>query len=165
MQTSGGAAPKRFGLLRLIALYKLGKVLFMLAAAYGVLRMRDASFLARVYSWASTLPYGLEQDWVKKGLAWFSGLTPSRIDALGWVTLAYAALFAIEGFGLWLRKRWAEWLTTVITGSLIPLELYEVVVRPSWGKATVLILNVAIVWYLIIQLRTSRPVNSAPEVK
>jgi uncharacterized membrane protein (DUF2068 family) len=165
MQTPGGTAPKRFGLLRLIAVYKLGKVLLMLAAAYGVLRMRDASFLTRVYSWASTLPYGLEQDWVKKGLAWFSGLKPSRIDALGWVTLAYAALFAIEGVGLWLRKRWAEWLTTVITGSLIPLELYELIVRPSWGKATVLILNLAIVWYLIIQLRTSHPVDSAPEVK
>jgi len=165
MQTSSGAAPKRFGLLRLIAVYKLGKVLLMLAAAYGVLRMRDASFLARVYSWASTLPYGLEQDVVKKGLAWFSGLKPSRIDALGWVTLAYAAIFAVEGVGLWLRKRWAEWLTTLVTASLIPLEIYELVVRPSFGKATVLVLNVAIVWYLIIQLRTSRFGQPEGEVK
>jgi len=165
MQTASGAAPKRFELLRLIAVYKIGKVLLMLAAAYGVLRMRDASFLARVYSWASTLPYGLEQEWVKKGLAWFSGLKPSRIDALGWVTLAYAAVFAIEGVGLWLRKRWAEWLTTVITASLIPLELYELVVRPNWSKATVLVLNLAIVWYLIIQLRTSQLENASPQVK
>jgi uncharacterized membrane protein (DUF2068 family) len=165
MQTASGAAPKRFGFLRLIAVYKIGKVLLMLAAAYGVLRMRDASFLARVYSWASTLPYGLEQDWVKTGLAWFSGLKPSRIDALGWVTLAYAAIFAVEGVGLWLRKRWAEWLTTLVTGSLIPLELYELVVRPSWSKATVLILNLAIVWYLIIQLRTSQLEQASPEVK
>jgi uncharacterized membrane protein (DUF2068 family) len=165
MQTSSDAAPKRFGLLRLIAVYKLGKVLLMVAAAYGVLRLRDASFLARVYSWASTLPYGLEQDVVKKGLAWFSGLKPSRIDALGWVTLAYAGVFAIEGLGLWLRKRWAEWLTTLITGSLVPLELYELVVRPSLGKATVVVLNLAIVWYLIIQLRTSRQGEAQPEVK
>jgi uncharacterized membrane protein (DUF2068 family) len=165
MATASGTAPKRFGFLRLIAVYKLGKVLLMLGAAYGVLRMRDASFLAHVYSWASTLPYGMEQDLVKQGLAWFSGLNPSRIDALGWVTLAYAAIFAIEGVGLWLRKVWAEWLTTLVTGSLIPLEVYELVVRPSLGKATVLVLNLAIVWYLIVQLRTSRLGGAPPQVK
>lgn len=157
MKTTSEQAQMRFGLLRLIAIYKIGKVILLLAAAYGVLRMRDASFLARLYSWASTLHYGLEQDVVKKLLTWFSGLSPARIDTLGLATLAYAAVFAVEGVGLWMRKRWAEWLTTLITGSLVPLELYETVARPSFGKATVLVLNVLIVWYLIAQIRGARP--------
>jgi len=157
MKTTREQAQMRFGLLRLIAIYKIGKVILLLAAAYGVLRMRDASFLARLYSWASTLHYGLEQDVVKKLLTWFSGLSPARIDTLGLATLAYAAVFAVEGVGLWMRKRWAEWLTTLITGSLVPLELYETVARPSFGKATVLVLNVLIVWYLIAQIRGARP--------
>jgi uncharacterized membrane protein (DUF2068 family) len=157
MKTTREQAQMRFGLLRLIAIYKIGKVILLLAAAYGVLRMRDASFLAGLYSWASTLHYGLEQDVVKKLLTWFSGLSPARIDTLGLATLAYAAVFAVEGVGLWMRKRWAEWLTTLITGSLVPLELYETVARPSFGKATVLVLNVLIVWYLIAQIRGARP--------
>ena len=35
MQSLIVTAPKRFGMLRLIAVYKLGKVLALLAAAYG----------------------------------------------------------------------------------------------------------------------------------
>jgi len=158
MQTLTAGAPRRFGILRVIALYKLVKVLALLAAAYGVLRLRDASFIARVYSWAATLPYGLEHDVVTKALVWFSGLSSSRVEALGAVTLAYAAVFATEGIGLWMRKRWAEWLTIIITGSLIPLEIWELSTRPTFGKASVFVVNVAIVWYLIVQLRSTRHV-------
>ncbi|MGA2779640.1 MAG: DUF2127 domain-containing protein [Steroidobacteraceae bacterium] len=158
MQTLTAGAPRRFGILRVIALYKLVKVLALLAAAYGVLRLRDASFIARVYSWAATLPYGLEHDVVTKALVWFSGLSSSRVEALGAVTLAYAAVFATEGIGLWMRKRWAEWLTIIITGSLIPLEIWELSMRPTFGKASVFVVNVAIVWYLIVQLRSTRHV-------
>lgn len=156
MTTPAGKAPPRFGLLRVIAVYKLGKVLLLLGAAYGVLRLRDASFIAHIYSWASTLPSGLEQDVVRRALAWFSGLSTSRVEAIGAVTLSYAAIFAVEGIGLWLRRRWAEWLTIVITASLIPLEIWEVIHRPTLGKAAVLIVNIAIVWYLILQLRSAR---------
>ena len=148
--------PSRFGMLRTIAVYKLGKVILLLAASYGVLRLRDASLLARLYTWAAALPSGLEQVWALKSLAWFSGLTPARIQALGGVTLAYAALFAVEGIGLWMRRRWAEWLTTIITASLIPLELWELLHRPTLGKGVVTVVNAAIVWYLIWQLRSTR---------
>ena len=74
------------------------------------------------------------------------------------MTLAYAAVFATEGIGLWMRKRWAEWLTIIITGSLIPLEIWELSMRPTFGKASVFVVNVAIVWYLIVQLRSTRHV-------
>jgi uncharacterized membrane protein (DUF2068 family) len=53
-----------------------------------------------------------------------------------------------------MRRRWAEWLTIVITASLIPLEIWECVHRPTLGKASVLVANAAIVWYLIIQLKS-----------
>jgi uncharacterized membrane protein (DUF2068 family) len=154
MTTPHASAPPRFGLLRLIAVYKIAKVVLLLGATYGVFRLRDASILTRVYQWASTLPSGLEQDVVKRGLAWFSGLSPKRVDTLGSVTFAYATIFAVEGVGLWMRRRWAEWLTIVITASLIPLEIWECVHRPTLGKASVLVANAAIVWYLIIQLKS-----------
>ncbi len=87
-------------------------------------------------------------------MEWFSGLSASRVHALRMVTLAYAAVFAVEGVGLWMQKRWAEWLTTIITASLIPLEVWELFHRPSVGKAAVLVANVAIVAYLIWHVRS-----------
>ncbi len=59
MATAVQPAP-RFGVLRTIALYKLLKVLLLLALAYGELRLSDASFTADLLSWASERPFGLE---------------------------------------------------------------------------------------------------------
>jgi uncharacterized membrane protein (DUF2068 family) len=142
--------------LRTIAIYKLLKVLLLLAIAYGEVRLSDASLIAKLVTWASARPLGLEHRVVTSLLEWFSGLSDSRIHALRIVTLAYAAVFAIEGVGLWMQKRWAEWLTTIITASLIPLEIWELVHKPNFGKAAVLIANAAIVAYLIWHVRSRR---------
>ena len=66
------------------------------------------------------------------------------------ITLTYAAVFAVEGIGLWMQRRWAEWLTVIITASLIPLELWELIHRPSLGAALVLLANCLIVGYLVL---------------
>jgi uncharacterized membrane protein (DUF2068 family) len=150
----GQALPPRFGMLRTIALYKLVKVLLLLLAAYGELRLHDASLSAKLITWAQARPLGLEHEVVTRALEWFSGLSQSKIHALRFVTLTYAAIFAVEGIGLWMRKRWAEWLTTIITASLIPLEIWEFFHRPNLGKAAVVIANSAIVAYLVWHVRT-----------
>ncbi|HEY3657872.1 MAG TPA: DUF2127 domain-containing protein [Steroidobacteraceae bacterium] len=149
----GQAPAPRFGMLRTIALYKLLKVLLLLLAAYGELRLHDASLSAKLVTWAEARPSGLEHEAVTRILEWFSGLSESKIHALRFVTFTYAAVFAVEGIGLWMQKRWAEWLTTIITASLIPLEIWEFVHRPNLGKAAVVIANTAIVAYLFWHVR------------
>jgi uncharacterized membrane protein (DUF2068 family) len=155
MTTAEDPAPlPRFGMLRTIAVYKLVKVLLLLLAAYGEIRLHDATLSAKLLSWVAGRPSGLEHDVVKQALQWFSGLSESRIHALRIVTLAYAAVFAVEGVGLWMQRRWAEWLTTIITASLIPLEVWELFHRPTLGKASVLLINTAIVVYLYWDVST-----------
>jgi uncharacterized membrane protein (DUF2068 family) len=65
-------------------------------------------------------------------------------------------VFAVEGVGLWLQRRWAEWLTVVVTASLIPLELWELVHKPSVGASLVLLANCLIVGYLVWHASTHR---------
>ena len=155
MKRAAVAVP-RFGMLRVIALYKLVKVIVLLATAYEVVRLHDASILARVYNWMATLPSGLERDIVGKSLAWFSGLSNAKLEALRAGTLAYATVFSVEGIGLWMGRRWGEWLTIIVTGSLIPLEFFEQWVRPSFGKTTLIVVNMAIVWYLVARVLQDR---------
>ena len=143
----------RFGMLRAIALYKLVKVILFLATAYEVVRLHNASTLAHVFTWIATLPEGLEREYVQKAMVWFSGLSDGRVEALRAVSLLYATLFAVEGVGLWMRWRWAEWLTLVSTGSLIPLEFWEIAHRPGFGKIAVTVANIAIFWYLTVRVR------------
>jgi uncharacterized membrane protein (DUF2068 family) len=162
MATADDSAPQpRFGMLRTIAVYKLLKVIVLLLAAYGELRLHDASLSAKLLSWLAGRPSGLEHDVVKHGLQWFSGLSESRIRALRVVTLCYAALFAVEGVGLWMRRRWAEWLTTIITASLMPLEAWELFHRPTVGAALVLVANGLIVGYLYWHVSRRRRTQEA----
>jgi uncharacterized membrane protein (DUF2068 family) len=62
--------------------------------------------------------------------------------------LLFAILEAAEAWGLAARRRWAEYLTVVATGVLIPFELEEVARRPSLLRVAALLLNVAIVVWL-----------------
>lgn len=68
-------------------------------------------------------------------------------------TFFYAALLLTEGLGLWFEKRWAEWLTVIITGSFIPYEIYEIFLGTSVAKFSVLAINLAVVIYLSARLR------------
>jgi uncharacterized membrane protein (DUF2068 family) len=88
-------------------------------------------------------------------IARLSDLTPEQVKRLGVVGVIYAGLFLVEGTGLWLQRRWGEWATVVITGMLIPIEVYEIFRHPSAVKVLVLILNVAVVGYLIYRIRTA----------
>jgi len=72
---------------------------------------------------------------------------------LGYAAFFYAALFAAEGVGLYLRKRWAEYLVVIVTGSLLPFEIYEIYVHATWWKFVIVLGNLLIVGYLIHRLR------------
>ena len=79
--------------------------------------------------------------------------TPSHLRILGGVLLAYAALEATEMVGLWLNKRWAEYLTFVATTVLVPYEIYELTLRVSVFKLVTLAINLAVVIYLLFAKR------------
>ena len=69
------------------------------------------------------------------------------------MTVGTRSVFLVEGVGLMLRRGWAEVLTTVITVSFIPLEIYELVKHESWMKIGVILVNALIVVYLVRRLR------------
>ena len=78
----------------------------------------------------------------------FNHLTVLAISAI-----AYVLLEGTEGVGLAMRRRWAEYLTVIATGILIPYEAYEVVHRATLFKVGALALNLAVVGYLAYRKR------------
>jgi uncharacterized membrane protein (DUF2068 family) len=73
----------------------------------------------------------------------------STLRVLAGVLLGYAVLEGVEAIGLWLTKRWAEYLTFVATTILLPLEIYELFNRVSVLKIIGFLINLAVVVYLI----------------
>jgi uncharacterized membrane protein (DUF2068 family) len=74
--------------------------------------------------------------------------TPRKEVAAAITAFGYAALMGAEGVGLYLRKPWARWFTIGATSSLVPAEVYEIVREPRPLRILILIVNVAVVWYL-----------------
>jgi uncharacterized membrane protein (DUF2068 family) len=72
---------------------------------------------------------------------------------VGIALLAYGVLEGVEAIGLWLTKRWAEYLTFLATAILLPLEIYEIIHRRSALKIIGFIVNVAVVVYLLYAKR------------
>jgi uncharacterized membrane protein (DUF2068 family) len=60
----------------------------------------------------------------------------------------YAVLMGTEGVGLYLRRSWARWFTIGATGSLIPIEVYEIIRQPGPLRVVILALNIVVVGYL-----------------
>lgn len=73
----------------------------------------------------------------------------SHLHLVGAVLLVYGAVEGVEAAGLWYQRRWAEYLTFLVTASLLPLEIYELVNRATVFKAIAFVINVAVVVYLL----------------
>ena len=77
----------------------------------------------------------------------------TNLYLLAAVAAAYAALEGTEAVGLWLGRRWAEYLTFVATVIFVPYEIYELTKSVSALKVIALVINLAIVAYLLIAKR------------
>jgi uncharacterized membrane protein (DUF2068 family) len=79
--------------------------------------------------------------------------SPTHLRILALVLTAFAALEAAEMVGLWLNKRWAEYLTFIATTALVPFEIYELTNGVSAFKLIALVINLAVVIYLLLAKR------------
>ena len=64
-------------------------------------------------------------------------------------TLVYSLFSLVEGFGLIGRVTWACWMAIGESAFFIPIEVYELVHKPSWMVFVILVINIVIVWYLL----------------
>ena len=142
--------------LYLIAAFKLFKGLLLLAVAFGALSLLHKDVAVEMYRWADSLRVDPGNRFVQRLLVRLSVLDEKALRELSVGTFLYAALFLTEGTGLLLRKRWAEYFTTIVTFSFIPLEIYELVRRATFARGLVLLLNIAVVIFLAADLRRNR---------
>jgi uncharacterized membrane protein (DUF2068 family) len=139
--------------LRLIAAFKLLKGLALLALGIGALRLLHKDVAAIVERWINVFQVDPHGHYIRLLLTKLSILDDKRLKELSAGTFIYSAIFLTEGIGLAMGKRWAEYLTIISTASLLPLEIFELARHASVGKVLALVINLAVVAYLIFELR------------
>jgi uncharacterized membrane protein (DUF2068 family) len=143
-------------MVRAIGVFKLAKAALLLAVGVAAFRLVHTNIEGLLESWVPRIGLAPGGRYVGRVLVEAAALTPNRIKDVGVGSFIYAILFLTEGIGLWMLKRWAEWMTIVITSSLLPVEIWEIGRRPNVGKVLVLVINLALVGYLIWQVRQER---------
>jgi uncharacterized membrane protein (DUF2068 family) len=142
-------------LLRLVAVFKLMKAALFFAAGFGVLHFFNKDVSQRLEHLLDHLHVDHDNHYAKELIDQVGRFTNTNLKLVGLsaVSFFYAGLFGTEGVGLFLRKRWAEWFVVIVTGSLLPIEMYELFRKVTGLKISLILVNLLILGYLIAVIR------------
>ncbi len=142
--------------LRLIGGFKFLCGVLLVALGFGLFRGANADPAEEAGHIIAALKLDPDNRYIHSAIEKVSNLSEKQLKAIGVGTFLYALLYLTEGIGLLLKKHWAEYLTVVATGIFIPLEIYEVYRKTTPIRIALLVINVAIVAYLVYQLRRQK---------
>jgi len=129
-------------------------------AAVGVAAVVIDRDIHGVHSWANDLLNDLNNSKQGSGgasshgiltalLTRLANVKPHSLVLLAVFAFAYAAVSATEAVGLWLQKRWAEYLTALATAAFLPIEIHELIKRVTFVRVIAFVINVVILVYLV----------------
>jgi uncharacterized membrane protein (DUF2068 family) len=153
-----GNALKDAFVLRLLAVERFLRGVLLLLLAYGVYRFDGSrNSLTRVFDTylpllrpvADRLGVDLQSAGPVRLIQKALDASHSTLLLVSAGVLAYGALQLLEGTGLWLMKRWGEYVAVVGTSIFIPLEVYEIAEKVTWLRIVALLVNVFAVVYLL----------------
>jgi uncharacterized membrane protein (DUF2068 family) len=157
-----GKALRQLTILRVLAVERVIRGLVLIAAGYGVYRFESAQTALRG-SFGRLLPslrpladqLGVDLDH-SSILSAATKALHARAGTLNLVVIglvAYGLLELVEGVGLWLAKRWAEYLTVIATAAFLPYEVSELLKSVTVTKVGAFVINVLAVVYLLLAKR------------
>ncbi len=142
--------------IKVIIVERIVKAIVLTALAIGLLVAGEKGLLATWATYAQDqlnldADDGVIAELLLRALLLIGTFNHVTILAIG--AILYALLEGTEGVGLAMRRRWAEYLTVIATGILIPYEAYEVIHNVTLFKIGALLLNLAVVGYLAYRKR------------
>src|ERR1039457_6226045 len=142
--------------LRTIALFEAAKGLLALAAVCGVLSLRHTDLHA--VTDAFLLRHGIdpERHYTRLFIETVARATHLHAGQIAAVGFAYALIRLVEGYGLWRGKHWAEWFAVISAGLYLPWELWHFARHPRLFNASIIIFNLALLFYLARLLARQR---------
>jgi uncharacterized membrane protein (DUF2068 family) len=152
------------GALRTVALLEAAKGVLVLLAGFGVLSLihHDAQRIAERLIAHAHLNPAAHYPRIFMDVA--DRLTDTRLQLIAAGAGAYALVRLIEAYGLWHARRWAEWFAALSGGIYIPFEIFELYQRVTWLSLGALMLNSAIVVFMLYSLLRAKAGSQADAV-
>jgi phosphoribosylanthranilate isomerase len=142
--------------IHLISLEKVVKATLLIIIGFKLLSLIGSDVHEWAVDFTSRHRFAVLDRFVEPALAKLTGVGDRQLRQFSVAAFIYAGLLLIEGVGLWLQKRWAEYLTSIATALFIPFEIYEIYEKATWVRFGALGINIFIVWYLVTRLRDEK---------
>ncbi|HEY2847948.1 MAG TPA: DUF2127 domain-containing protein [Pyrinomonadaceae bacterium] len=139
--------------IHLIALEKVTKATILIVAGLKLLSLVGHDVHVWAMEFINRHGIDLANRYVQMALDRLTGVDDSQLIRFGIAAFAYAAVLLVEGIGLWMQYRWAEYMTVISTALFIPFELYEIFERFTFIRVGILAINIFVVWYLSTRIR------------
>lgn len=136
------------GGLRVVALFEGAKGLLVLFVGFGILALIHEDLHSFAEQLVRQFHLNPARHYPRIFIDATNHLTDARLWAIAFSSLLYSVVRFVEAIGLWLQRQWAKWFGFLTGAMYIPVELFEIIRGVTWPKATVLIVNTAIVGYL-----------------
>jgi uncharacterized membrane protein (DUF2068 family) len=152
--TNRAAAPQKSDrLIKAIAIERGFRAVVLIAIGIVLMTHAHTDWGHTVNVVAHDLGFDPSRNGIQKLIDKVQAISPTKYFFFGAVAVAYGILEGVEAYGLWLRRRWAEYLTVIATCLLFIPEIDELIKRVSALKVAALIVNAVIVAYLVWRLR------------
>jgi uncharacterized membrane protein (DUF2068 family) len=142
--------------LLLVGLFKLSKAIFFTAVGAGALDLMNKNISDVVMRVIDALRIDPERHFVGIVMGHVGLIDSHQLKRAGILSFMYAVVCVVEGTGLMLEKRWAEYFTVTLTSLGLPWEVYELFHRYSHYKVALMVINVVVLIYLVWILRKRR---------
>ena len=152
---------ERHRTIHLIAVWKFLKGVLLVIVGFKLLTLLDKDVAQWFADFIERHHINPENHFVHSIAEKLTGVERNDLILFSVGSFSYSALQLTEGIGLWLEKRWAEYLTAIATALLIPLEIYEIYEKFTWVRVLILIVNVFVVWYLVTRLKDEKKEDSS----
>jgi len=146
------AAPtikKRAPTLYAIIVIKLVKGLLFVSLALAAYKLADNDLPAEFRHLLHWMRVNPERKFFADLAVQIGNITEANVLWVAAGTLVYSLFSLVEGVGLIFRASWAGWLAIGESAFFIPIEVYELVKKPSLPVTVILAINIFIVWYLL----------------
>jgi uncharacterized membrane protein (DUF2068 family) len=147
--TNTRVQPRHNRWLILIAAFKVAQAVLFIAIGVGALRLVGKDVGDLLLRLADHLRFNPESKLVNFVLDRAAFVDDRMLRRIGEVGFIYAALDLAEGTGLYLEKVWGEYMTLIITGSFLPLEVFELFRRLTLVRSGLLVINALVFVYLL----------------
>ena len=142
--------------LLLVGLFKLSKAIFFTAVGAGALDLMNKNISDVVRHVIDALRIDPERHFVGILMEHVGLIDSHQLKRAGILSFLYAMVCVVEGTGLMLEKRWAEYFTVTLTSLGLPLEVYELIHKYSPYKVGLMVINVVVLIYLVWILKKRR---------